>query len=60
MLHRGRGVSKWLYDRKKAGRKLSADDIQHYHKIVVALSETIKLMAEIDETIATHDAWPIK
>lgn len=51
---------KWLADRKKAGRKLSADDIEHYHKIVVALSETIKIMKEIDEVINAHDGWPIK
>lgn len=47
---------KWLKDRK--GRTLSADDIAHYHKIVVALSETIRLMAEIDEVIAHHGGWP--
>src|SRR5271157_5058679 len=40
---------KWLKDRK--GRTLSKDDITHYHKIVVALSETIRLMTEIDEVI---------
>ncbi len=51
---------KWLYDRKKAGRKLSAEDIDHYHKIVVTLSETIRIMAEIDETIEAHGGWPIK
>jgi predicted helicase len=45
---------KWLKDRK--GRKLSYDDIQHYQKIVVALHETIRLMAEIDKLIP---AWPI-
>jgi len=38
---------KWLKDRK--GRIL--DDIQHYQRIVVALSETIKLMDKIDERI---------
>jgi REP element-mobilizing transposase RayT len=47
---------KWLKDRK--GRQLSADDIAHYHKIVVALSETIRLMAEIDEVINAHGGWP--
>lgn len=47
---------KWLKDRK--GRKLSADDITHYHRIVVALSETIRLMSEIDETIEAHGGWP--
>ena len=47
---------KWLKDRK--GRTLSPDDIAHYQKIVVALSETIRLMAEIDEVIETHGGWP--
>jgi predicted helicase len=49
---------KWLADRKKAGRRLSADDIEHYHKIVVALNETIRIMKEIDEVIDTHGGWP--
>jgi predicted helicase len=40
---------KWLKDRK--GRRLTIDDIQHYQRIVVALRETIRLMAEIDERI---------
>jgi predicted helicase len=47
---------KWLKDRK--GRKLSADDVAHYQKIVVALSETIRLMKEIDEVIEQHGGWP--
>jgi SOS-response transcriptional repressor LexA len=47
---------KWLKDRK--GRRLSQDDIAHYHKIVVALSETIRLMKEIDEVIEQHGGWP--
>jgi hypothetical protein len=47
---------KWLKDRK--GRQLSAADIAHYQKIVVALAETIRLMAEIDKTIDAHDGWP--
>ncbi len=47
---------KWLKDRK--GRTLSNDDISHYHKIVIALSETIRLMAEIDEVIDEHGGWP--
>lgn len=49
---------KWLKDRK--GRALSADDLAHYQKIVVALSETIRLMAEIDQVIEAHGGWPIK
>jgi hypothetical protein len=47
---------KWLKDRK--GRTLSEDDIAHYQKIVVALSETIRLMAEIDRVIDAHGGWP--
>jgi predicted helicase len=47
---------KWLKDRK--GRKLSKEDIEHYQKIVVALSETIRLMAEIDKVIDEHGGWP--
>lgn len=47
---------KWLKDRK--GRTLSKEDIAHYHKIVVALSETIRLMAEIDRAIDQHGGWP--
>ena len=49
---------KWLKDRK--GRQLSADDRTHYHKIVVALSETIRLMAEIDAVIEQSGGWPLK
>lgn len=37
-----------------------ADDRTHYQKIVVALSETIRLMAEIDQVIAKHGGWPLK
>lgn len=47
---------KWLKDRKS--RTLSNDDIVHYQRIVVALSETIRLMAEIDRVIDAHGGWP--
>ncbi|OGT29567.1 MAG: hypothetical protein A2W28_07830 [Gammaproteobacteria bacterium RBG_16_51_14] len=47
---------KWLKDRK--GRTLSADDIAHYQRVVVALNETIRLMAEIDRVIDAHGGWP--
>jgi len=47
---------KWLKDRK--GRTLSADDLTHYHRIVIALHETIRLMKEIDEVIDQHGGWP--
>ena len=53
---------KWLKDRgpKKGnqGRTLTKEDIAHYHKIVIALTETIRLMAEIDEVIEAHGGWP--
>jgi predicted helicase len=48
--------NKWLKDRK--GRTLTAEDLTHYHRIVVALSETIRLMAEIDEVIEQYGGWP--
>jgi len=47
---------KWLKDRK--GRTLSKGDIDHYNKIVVALSDTIRLMKKIDEVIDEHGGWP--
>ena len=47
---------KWLKDRK--GRQLSDDDISHYQKIVVALSETIRIMVEIDQVIEECGGWP--
>ena len=39
-------AQKWLKDRKD--RKLEFEDILHYQKIIVALSETDRLMKEID------------
>ncbi len=39
-------AQKWLKDRK--GRVLSFDDIMHYQRIIVALSETARIMKEID------------
>ncbi|KAB5488909.1 type ISP restriction/modification enzyme [Flagellimonas hadalis] len=40
-------AQKWLKDRKD--RKLEFDEILHYQKIIVALSETDRLMKEIDK-----------
>jgi len=40
-------AQKWLKDRK--GRVLTFEDILHYQKIIVALSETDRLMKEIDK-----------
>ena len=42
-------MNKWLKDRK--GRTLSFDDIQHYTQVAQALTETMRLMREIDAAI---------
>ena len=42
-------AQKWLKDRK--GRTLSFDDISHYGKIISVLTETARLMTEIDNTL---------
>jgi len=42
-------AQKWLKDRK--GRTLTNADIEHYQKIIVALKETDRIMAEIDKII---------
>ncbi|MCG8805790.1 N-6 DNA methylase [Tenacibaculum finnmarkense] len=39
-------AQKWLKDRK--GRELDYEDIFHYNKIIVALTQTDKIMKEID------------
>ncbi len=46
---------KWLKDRR--GRTLTYDDLEHYRKVVTALGETLRLMAEIDAAIPK---WPIE
>ncbi len=48
-------LHKWLKDRR--GRKLAYDDLMHYQKIVVALSETKRIMSEIDQAIP---GFPLK
>ena len=56
---------KWLKDRaakggkkQSDGRVLSDDDILHYRRMVTALTETQRLMAEIDNVIESHGGWP--
>lgn len=56
---------KWLKDRQakggknpRPGRVLTNEDIKHYQKIIVAISETIRIMNEIDEVIEQHGGWP--
>ncbi|TXK30866.1 DNA methyltransferase [Pontibacter qinzhouensis] len=45
-------AQKWLKDRK--GRELTFEDILHYQKIIVALTETDRLMREIDEVMTIN------
>jgi predicted helicase len=56
---------KWLKDRAakggknpSPGRVLTDEDILHYRRIVTSLTETRRLMAEIDKTIEAHGGWP--
>lgn len=59
-------AQKWLKDRSetgskdklKPGRMLTDEDILHYRRMIAALEETGKVMAEIDEVIARHGGWP--
>ncbi len=49
-------AQRWLKDR--TGRTLSYEEKEAYPRIVVALSETGRLMREIDAAIANHGGWP--
>lgn len=40
-------VQRWLKDRK--GKKLTNEDLEHYQKIIVAISETIEIIKKIGE-----------
>jgi hypothetical protein len=51
-------AQRWLKDRKK--RKLTYEDITAYARIVFALAETRKRMAQIDQAIESHGGWPLK
>jgi predicted helicase len=48
---------KWLKDRR--GRILSEEEIIHFQKIVAALTETTRLMREIDGVIEQAGGWPL-
>jgi predicted helicase len=53
---------KWLKDRRSKGsqpaRTLNKHEISHYQKILRAISETIRIMKEIDIVIEQHGGWP--
>lgn len=56
-------LHKWLYDRRatsdQAGRTLSAEDIEHYKRVVSSLHHTMLLMEDIDKIIDSHGGYPI-
>ena len=56
---------KWLKDRaakggkkQSDGRVLTDDETLHYRRMVTALTETRRIMAEIDKVIESHGGWP--
>ncbi|RWQ46942.1 type ISP restriction/modification enzyme [Mesorhizobium sp.] len=56
---------KWLKDRAarggkrpSPGRLLTDGDVLHYRRVVTALTETRRIMAEIDNVINAHGGWP--
>jgi predicted helicase len=49
---------KWLKDRK--GRQLNFDDISHYQNIISIISETIKIMEDIDQIIEKYGGFPLE
>ena len=58
-------LKKWLYDRAEKGganpapgRMLSDNDILHYRRMVVTITETRRLMDKIDSVINDHGGWP--
>ena len=51
-------LHKWLDDRRKAGRSLSADDITHWLRIYASLQATQALMGQVDAAIEANGGWP--
>ena len=50
-----RPAKDWLSARKQ--RRLVADEIQHYMRIIIALRETVRIMKLLDRMI---DGWPLE
>ncbi len=46
-------AQKWLKDRKS--RELSFEDVRHYQRIIVALTETARIMGKVDEVGVEED-----
>ena len=51
-------AEKWLKDRK--GRLLTFEEYQTYCRVIAALSETMRIMGEIDKLIDQNGGWPIR
>jgi predicted helicase len=49
---------KWLKDRK--GHQFTYDDLTYYQQVVAAVSDTMRLMDDIDEAIHEHGGWPMQ
>ncbi|MFM8006031.1 MAG: type ISP restriction/modification enzyme [Dolichospermum sp.] len=49
---------KWLKDRK--GRELTFDDLTHYQNIISIISETMKIMEDIDQIIENYGGFPLE
>ncbi|ALB40744.1 MULTISPECIES: type ISP restriction/modification enzyme [Nostocales] len=49
---------KWLKDRK--GRQLNFDDISHYQNIISIISETVKIMEDVDQIIEKYGGFPLE
>ena len=46
---------KWLRDRHD--RELTPDDLQHYCRILASVAESLRIMAQIDQTINAFGGW---
>ena len=64
-IYRAQVCEKWLKDQAaKKGKNprdgivLKQNDKELYQKVIVTISETIRIMAEIDEVIDAHGGWP--
>ena len=58
-------LQKWLKDRAgkggknpSLGRVLTDKDILHYCRVITSLTETRRIMTEIDQVIDQHGGWP--
>ncbi len=45
-------AQKWIKDRHE--RELNMEDIEHYQQMIVALSETLKIMEQIDKVLTSN------